>query len=78
MYASAQRRPAGRVKLLAMAKPSPQMQTLSRCLQACGGEAPLAKALGVSGEALSRWLTGHEALPPSVYFRARALATPRR
>src|SRR5207302_9871759 len=31
-----------------MSKPSPQMHTLSLALRACGGEAPLAKALGVS------------------------------
>ena len=62
----------------AMAKPSPQMQTLSRALQACGGEAGLAQALGVPGEALSRWLTGRDSLPPSVYFRALALVAPRR
>ncbi|HYL25917.1 MAG TPA: hypothetical protein VEV21_16110 [Burkholderiales bacterium] len=54
------------------------MQTLSRALQACGGEAGLAQALGVPGEALSRWLTGRDALPPSVYFRALALVSPRR
>ncbi len=62
----------------AMAKPSPQMQTLSRALQACGGEAALAQALGVPGEALSRWLTGRDSLPPSVYFKALALVAPRR
>jgi hypothetical protein len=56
-----------------MAKPSPQMETLSRALQALGGEAPLAKALDVPALALSRWLTGREALPASVYLKARAL-----
>lgn len=53
--------------------PSPQMRTLSLALSACGGEAPLAKALGVTAQALTRWLAGHEALPASVYLRARAL-----
>ena len=61
-----------------MSKPSPQMQTLSRALQALGGEGPLAKALGVSALALSRWLTGREALPANVYLRARALVPPGR
>ena len=54
------------------------MQTLSRALQALGGEGPLAKALGVPALALSRWLTGREALPASVYLRARALLPPAR
>jgi DNA-binding transcriptional regulator YdaS (Cro superfamily) len=56
-----------------MSKPSPQMQTLSRALQALGGEAPLAKKLGVSVSALTGWLTGREALPVSVYLKAHAL-----
>lgn len=54
----------------AMANPSPQMRTLARALQDYGGEAPLAKALGVPVEALSRWLGGRETLPVSVYFKA--------
>ena len=61
-----------------MSKPSPQMQTMSRALQATGGETALAKALGVSVEALNGWLTGHGVLPPSVYFKALALVAPRR
>jgi DNA-binding transcriptional regulator YdaS (Cro superfamily) len=54
------------------------MQTLSRALQALGGEAPLAKALGVPALALSRWLTGREAVPASIYLRARTLVPPGR
>ena len=54
------------------------MQILSRALHVLGGEAPLAKALGVSALALSRWLAGREALPASVYLRARALVPPGR
>jgi len=54
------------------------MQTLSRALQALGGEAPLAKKLGVSSLALTRWLSGREAVPASVYLRARALLPPAR
>ena len=49
------------------------MRTLSLALKACGGEVPLAKALGVSGQALAGWLAGHDALPANVYLRARAL-----
>jgi hypothetical protein len=61
-----------------MAKPSPQMNTLSRALADCGGEAPLAKKMGVSVEVLSGWLRGHDVLPPNMYLRARDLAAVRR
>ena len=61
-----------------MTTPSPQMQALSRALQDCGGEAPLAKKLGVSIEVLSGWLRGHDVLPPDMYLRARVLAAVRR
>ena len=61
-----------------MSNPSPQMRTLSAALRTCGGEAPLAKALGVAAEALTGWLTGRDALPASVYLKARALVAPRR
>jgi len=54
------------------------MRTLSLALQACGGEAPLAKALGVPAEALSGWLNGRDPLPAAVYLRARALLPRRR
>ena len=54
------------------------MRTLSAVLQAYGGEAPLAKALGVSAQALTGWLTGRDALPASVYLKARTLLPPRR
>ena len=57
-----------------MAKPSPQMNALSRALQDCGGEAPLAKKMGVSVEILSGWLRGQDVLPPSMYLKARELA----
>jgi len=61
-----------------MTNPSPQMQALSRALQDCGGEAPLARKLGVSVEVLSGWLRGHDVLPPDMYLRARGLAAVRR
>ena len=54
------------------------MNTLSMALKASGGEAPLAKALGVSTGELSGWLTGRDALPAKVYLKARALLTTRR
>jgi hypothetical protein len=57
-----------------IAKPSSQMRALTGALQHCGGEAPLAKKLGVSVEALSGWLRGHDVLPADMYLRARGLA----
>lgn len=61
-----------------MSKPSPQMQALSRALQDCGGQAPLAKKLGVSVEVLYGWLRGNDVLPANMYLRARELAAVRR
>ena len=43
---------------------------MQRALSACGGEAPLAKALGVSVADLSLWLRGREDLPVGVYWKA--------
>jgi hypothetical protein len=54
------------------------MRALTGALQHCGGEAPLAKTLGVSIEALSGWLRGHDVLPADMYLRARGLAAARR
>ena len=61
-----------------MPQQSPQMNTLSRALHACGGEAPLAKKLGVTVEALVSWLTGRVAMPAGIYLKARALVAPGR
>jgi hypothetical protein len=58
--------------------PSPQMRALAGALQDCGGEAPLAKKLGVSVEVLSGWLRGRETLPADMYLRARELSAVRR
>jgi transcriptional regulator with XRE-family HTH domain len=54
-----------------MSRETPQNRTLYRALKNCGGVAELAKALDVSVETLSRWLTGHEA--PSVTLYAATL-----
>ena len=78
MFVAARRCPARRPKMEPMAKPSPQMRALAGALQDCGGEAPLAKKLGVSVEVLSGWLRGHDVLTPDMYLRARVLAAPRR
>jgi len=61
-----------------MTKPSPQMRALAGALRDCGGEAPLAKKLGVSIEVLSSWLRGQAVLPPDMYIRARVLAAVRK
>jgi DNA-binding transcriptional regulator YdaS (Cro superfamily) len=50
-----------------------QTRTLYRALKNCGGEAELAKALDVSPESLSRWLTGHEAMSVEAYVSALKL-----
>jgi hypothetical protein len=54
------------------------MRALAGALQDCGGEAPLAKKLGVSIEVLSGWLRGHDVLPADMYLRARGLAAVRK
>ena len=53
-----------------MSMATPQMRMLQRALQDCGGEAELAKVLGVSVEVLTCWLRGDEALPATIYLRA--------
>ncbi len=52
------------------------MRTLRRALHHCGGEAPLAKALDVSIEALSTWLTGRQVLPAESYLRVLGIVRP--
>jgi hypothetical protein len=54
------------------------MRALAGALVDCGGEAPLAKKLGVSVEVLSGWLRGRDVLPADMYLRARELAAVRR
>ena len=61
-----------------MLKPSSQMRALTGALQDCGGEAPLARKLGVSIEVLSGWLRGREVVPAEMYLRARELAAVRK
>jgi len=48
---------------------TPQTRTLNRALERCGSEIALAKALGVSTEALSGWFTGDD-VPPKIYLSA--------
>ena len=47
----------------------PQTRTLNRALERCGGEIALAKALGVTIEVLSGWLSGDD-VPPKIYLSA--------
>ena len=54
------------------------MRALAGALQDCGGEAPLAKKLGVTVDVLSGWLRGHDVLPADMYLRARELAAARK
>jgi len=48
---------------------TPQTRTLERALERCGDEIALAKALGVTTEALSGWFTGDD-VPLNIYFSA--------
>jgi len=61
-----------------MSRPTPQQAAMQRALSSCGGEAPLAKALGVSVAELSLWLRGREDLPVSVYCKALEMTAGRR
>jgi len=61
-----------------MSRETSQTRTLYRALKACGGVPELAKALDVSVESLSRWLTGHEDPSVKVYMAAVQLVQPRR
>ena len=77
-YASAQSARTAPREDAAMSQSTPQLRVLSLALKACGGEAPLAKALNVSGEDLSVWISGRDPMPPNVYLRARKIIAPRR
>ena len=70
MFDTARNRLAPARKITPMAPSPAQMRILARALKDSGGEKALAKALGVAAADLARWLTGHDALPVSVYFRA--------
>ena len=60
-----------------MSTETSQSRTLYRALKTCGGPAELAKALNVSPESLSGWLTGHEVPSVQVYMAALKLVAPR-
>lgn len=58
-----------------MLQSTPQMRTLARALKDYGGEALLAKALGVPAADLARWLGGQEDVPVGVYVKALDLVS---
>jgi hypothetical protein len=58
-----------RPKMRAMSTSTPQMRTLARAVEDCGGQTELAEVLRVSLEDLTRWLSGEAALPVSLYVR---------
>jgi hypothetical protein len=51
-----------------MAEANSQTRTLYRALKSCGGAAGLAKALNVSVESLSPWISGHETPSAQIYI----------
>ena len=55
-----------------------QNRTLNRALKNCGGAAGLAKALNVSVESLSPWLSGHETPSAEIYIATLKLVAPAR
>jgi transcriptional regulator with XRE-family HTH domain len=52
-----------------------QNRTLNRALKDCGGAEGLAKALRVSVESLSPWLTGRETPSAEIYIATLKLAS---
>ena len=52
-----------------------QNRTLNRALKGCGGAEGLAKALRVSVESLSPWLSGREAPSAEIYIATLKLAS---
>jgi DNA-binding phage protein len=53
-----------------MSRNTPQIRTLNRAVEICGGVAALAKHLGVSLEALRRWLDGDTVPTAEAYLKA--------
>ena len=54
---------------------SSQNRTLNRALKNCGGADGLAKALKVSVESLTPWLSGHQMPSAEVYIATLKLVT---
>jgi hypothetical protein len=53
-----------------MSRNTPEIRTLSRAVEICGGVAALAKSLGVSVEVLRQWLNGDIVPTTEVYLKA--------
>ena len=54
---------------------SSQNRTLNRALKFCGGAEGLAKALRVSVESLTPWLSGHETPSAEIYIATLKLVS---
>jgi transcriptional regulator with XRE-family HTH domain len=61
-----------------MSRETSQTRTLHHALKNCGGVVELAKALNVSVDSLSPWLTGREAPSVEVYMATLKLLSPTR
>jgi len=55
-----------------------QNRTLNRALKICGGAIGLAKALKVSVETLTPWLSGHQSPSAEIYIATLKLVAPPR
>jgi hypothetical protein len=53
-----------------MSRDTPEIRTLNRAAEICGGVAALAKSLEVSVEALRRWLDGDTVPSAEAYVKA--------
>ena len=61
-----------------MSTETSQNRTLNRALKNCGGAEGLAKALKVSVESLSPWLSGHQTPSAEIYIATlKLVAAPR-
>jgi hypothetical protein len=54
---------------------SSQNRTLNRALKNCGGAEGLAKALRVTVESLTPWLSGHESPSAEIYMATLKIAS---
>ena len=61
-----------------MSRETSQSRTLYRALKHCGGAPELAKALNVTVDSLSGWLTGNEAPSAQIYAHTLQIAAGKR
>ena len=60
-----------------MLESTPQIRTLRRAVEICGGIPTLARALNVTKGELSHWLDGHAVPPTAIYMLALDLVAGR-